>query len=83
MMIIVEVKVPLMGKKYDFQIDEKVPLCRITEEIAEIICQKEQYIFEGNRGRLLMWDARNKKRLNPENSASENGLKTGSVLILA
>lgn len=83
MMIIVEIKIPLMGKEYDFQIDENVPLCEIKEEIAEIICQKEQYTLEGDTERLLMWEAQTKRRLNLNYSALKNGLKTGSVLILA
>ena len=41
-MIILEVEIPIMGKRYDFQIDEYVPLGEVKKEITDMICRKEQ-----------------------------------------
>ena len=35
-MIIVEIEVPVMGKRYDFQMDEDVSLHEVKKEIVEI-----------------------------------------------
>ena len=48
-MIILEVEIPIMGKRYDFQIDEHVPLCEVKKEIAEMICRKNSAPFRGIR----------------------------------
>lgn len=81
-MIIIEIEVPMMGKQYDFQIDENIPLYNVKEEIMEIICQQEQCKNTGNKQRLLMWNLQNGSPLKQENSARENGLMTGSRILL-
>lgn len=80
-MIIVEIEVPIMGKRYDFQIDESVPLCEVKEEIAEMICRKEQCALQGNLQRMLIW-GQDGRRLSQEDSAQENGLRTGSRIMI-
>lgn len=81
-MITVEIEVPVTGKKYDFRIDENVPLFQVKEEIVEMICQKEQCNLSGNPDRLMMWNGENRKQLEQEMSAQESGLLTGSRLLL-
>ncbi len=81
-MIIVDIEVPMLGRSFDFQIDENIPLNEVKEEITEMICRKEQCELKGDRGRLLLWDARTGRRLIREYSAEENGLVTGSRIIL-
>lgn len=81
-MIIIEVEVPMMGKQYDFQIDENVPLSEVMEEAAEMICQKEQCPVQGDTRRMLMWNAQNHVQLLKEQTASENGLRTGSRILM-
>ena len=80
-MIIVEIKVPALDKIYDFQLEEDIPLGEVRKEIAEIICRKEQISLEGNEEELLMWNANGQKLL-LENTAYENGLKTGDCILL-
>ena len=80
-MIIVEIKVPALDKIYDFQLEEDIPLGEVCKEIAEIICRKEQILLEGNEEELLMWNA-NGQQLLLENTAYENGLKTGDCILL-
>lgn len=81
-MIIVDIEVPVMGKRYDFQIDEHVPLYEVKEEISEMICQKEQCPLSGNKDRILLWNAQNGRKLELERTAQENGLLTGSRILL-
>ena len=80
-MIIVEIEVPVMGKKYDFQIDENVPLYEVKEEIAEMICRKEQCQIKGDLKRMLIW-TQSGRELSQMRSARENGLRTGSQILL-
>lgn len=81
-MIIVDVDVPMLGKRYDFQIDENLPLGEVKGEITEMICRKEQCMLKGDAGRLLMWNAQIGKRLMEDKTAWEMGLVTGSRLLL-
>ena len=40
-MILTDVYVPSVDKIYDFQLNEKVPVSTVIEEITEMISQKE------------------------------------------
>ena len=48
-MILVDVEVPVMGKTYDVQIDETVPVKEIAGQIRDMICLQEQCVFLGGR----------------------------------
>ena len=51
-MIIVDVIVPSIGRKYNFSLDEETSVALLTEEIAEAICQKENCILDGEKEKL-------------------------------
>lgn len=80
-MIIVEIEVPIMGKRYDFQIDENVPLYEVKEEITDMICRKEQCTLKGDLRRMLIW-TQDGREISQECSAQENGLRTGNQIML-
>ena len=80
-MIIVDIEVPMLGKKYDFQIDEHVRLGDVKIEIIDMICRKEQYMVKGNMERLLIWNKETGMRLSEKYTAQEVGLVTGSCLL--
>ncbi len=82
-MIIINVEIPIMGKDYDFQIDENVPLYEAQEEIAEMICRRQQCRMNGQEHRLILWDKKRNLMLRREGTALENGLETGSELLMA
>ena len=82
-MIIIKVEVPMMGREYDFQIDETVPIYEVQEEITEMICRRQQCRLDGLEHRLLLWDRKRGLLLRREDSALDNGLETGSELLLA
>lgn len=81
-MIIVEIEIPMIGKKYDFQIQEDIPLYDVKEEITEMICRKEQYPLAGKTEQLLMYVPETGQRLNLAETALHNGLRTGSRVLL-
>ena len=82
-MIIVKVEVPIMGQEFDFQIDENIPVYEIQAEIADMICRRVQCGMDGEDNKLLLWDKKRSLMLNREKTAFENGLETGSELLLA
>jgi hypothetical protein len=81
-MIIVNVDVPILGQTLDFQMDENIPIYEVQEEIVDIICRKNSCELIGEEQRLLLWDAERSILLQREKSGSENGLRSGSHLIL-
>ena len=82
-MIIIKVEVPIMGQEYDFQIDETVPIYEVQEESTEMICRLQQCRLDGMEHRLILWDRKRNLMLRREGSARDNGLETGSELLLA
>lgn len=48
-MIVAEIYVPVFDASYDFKLDENVPTGVVIEEIASVICQKEQCEIGGDK----------------------------------
>lgn len=40
-MIMVDIQVPSVGRNYNFQLDEQVPVSSLIMEITEMVCQKK------------------------------------------
>ena len=55
----------------------------VQAEIAEMICRRVQCGMDGEDYKLLLWDKKRSLMLNREKTAFENGLETGSELMLA
>lgn len=82
-MIIVTVDVPMMEVSYDFQIDEDVPLGIVRNELADMIARNSQCGIDGRTTELMIWDKRRSVLLDMERTGYENGLETGSELVMA
>ena len=82
-MIIVNVDVPMLGETLDFQIDENTPVYEVQEEMIDIICRKNSCELIGDEQRMLLWEAGNGRLLERKKTGAENGLISGSHLILA
>lgn len=82
-MIIVNIQIPVMGKSYDFQMDENVPLCDACEEIVDMICRRNQCELRGDEKECMLWDAERGAVLPMDKTPLVSGLQTGSRLILA
>lgn len=62
-MVLVDIYVPILGKIYDFQLNEHIPIGSVVDEIAEMIEQKEHIVDDaGSRGfdQLQLWNRKTK-----------------------
>lgn len=82
-MIIITVKIPVMEISCDFQIDEDVPLCIVRNEIADMVCRRNQCAVRGDVDDLICWDSQRKILLDMNRTGYENGLETGSEMVIA
>ena len=80
-MIIVDVVVPSIGRKYNFSLDEETSVALLTEEIAEAICQKENCILDGEKEKLNLCSMELEKVLSPDSTLEQNGITNGSQLM--
>jgi len=81
-MILVDVYVPSIDKSYDFQFDENAYVNTITEEIGELIGQKEHSRVVGNIEQLILC-SRTTGIVLPRNlTLNQCKIKTGDSLIL-
>ena len=81
-MIIVDVIVPSIGRKYNFRLDEETSVALLTEEIAEAICQKENCILDGEKEKLNLCSMELEKVLSPDSTLEQNRITNGSQLML-
>lgn len=81
-MVIVDVVVPSIGRKYNFSLDEAISVTLLTEEIAEAICQKENCILDGEKEKLNLCSLELEKVLPPDSTLEQNGITNGSQLML-
>lgn len=81
-MLQVDIEVPVMGRTYEFQIDENLTVGTITMRVASAICIKEQCMHSGNEKNFMLWDKERKICLLPEKTVSEMGVAAGSSLLL-
>ncbi len=81
-MITVDISVPVIGKTYDFSVDENTKTEIITEEIIDIIIQKEAYAIK-DVPQVYLFFADKRTVLNPGKTLKLNGVDNGDKLILA
>lgn len=81
-MILVDVEVPSVGRKYQFNLDEQSGVETLITEMAEVICQKEQCRLLGNIAELSLCAGSRKKILDKGKSLSEQGVENADWLIL-
>ena len=78
----VDVLVPSVGRKYNFNLDETAKISELTAEIAEVICQKESCALDGKAEELNLCSISQEEILSPEASLSQYGITYGSELML-
>ena len=62
-MIVAEIYVPVLDASYDFKLDENVPTGVVIEEIASVICQKEQCEIGGDKTQFMLFKVENRQSL--------------------
>lgn len=81
-MIMVEVQVPAVGRRYDFELEESVPVELLISEMAEVFCQKEHLQMGHAAGTLNLYRKSTSTRLNRSGTLQQNGICGGQQLIL-
>lgn len=82
-MVIVDVEVVSLGRKYNFSLEEEAPISVLIAELCEIICQKENCIMGDEESRMILSSVETGSVMDPSLTLSEYGIRNGSSLILA
>lgn len=78
----VEVIVPVLGKEYEFLLDDNTIVSVAVDEIVSVICEKEQCESEIKPGELMLFHMPSRSKLIGNLSLYENGVISGDRLIL-
>ena len=78
-MIIVDVEVPSIERKYQFSLEEQVP---VETVIAEVICQKEQCSLKGDAGDLFLCSKESRRILDRRATLAQQGILNADRLLL-
>lgn len=81
-MILVDIYVLAVGSRYDFQLDENVPVCTVIEEVSELIGQKEHCHIAGDISKLMLCSEKSHQILYGSYSLEECDILTGDSLFL-
>lgn len=80
-MIYVDVFVPVINKVYDFILDENATVGVLTDEIVEIITQREQCVFSGRVDEIMLCLEETATIMPKNRTLFECGVHTGSRII--
>lgn len=80
-MIIIDVYVPVIGKSYDFSLDENTSVETITEDIIDLIIQSEGYSITETE-EIRLFSSIKKEMLPPKWTFFECGIDNGDTLLL-
>ncbi|MBE6734025.1 MAG: hypothetical protein E7563_01615 [Ruminococcaceae bacterium] len=81
-MIIVEISVPYIDKKYEFKLNEDIPVSVIIEELCSVISEKEQCPVTGGKDKLMLFNVDRGVALSGERTLYESNISVGDSLIL-
>jgi uncharacterized ubiquitin-like protein YukD len=80
-LILVDINVPVVGKTYDFQLDENAYIYDLLEEISEMIATSEQMEMVRTDSQMMLCSYESHRILPQDMTLSECGIKTGNRLI--
>lgn len=81
-MILVDIYVPVLNKRYDFKLDEHAYISHIAEEVGELIILKENSASKQQLQDLLLCDYQRRQVLPYDQTLDQNGIRSGSRLVL-
>ncbi|WP_455713944.1 hypothetical protein [Anaerosporobacter sp.] len=81
-MIQMDLYVPSLNKKYNFNLNETALIGTIMDELTEMICQKEQCTLCGEVSELMLISIDKKEVLQRQQTLEQYGIMTGSRLML-
>ncbi len=81
-MLLLEIKVPALCGRYDFELEESASIEVLIQEIVAVICQKEHcQCFESSQGHWL-YSQELERQLVPSEVLGTCGVRNGQSLIL-
>lgn len=81
-MLLMEVRVPALCGRYDFELEESASVEVLIQEIVAVICQKERcQCFAGDQG-LRLYSQELERQLLPDEILGTSGVRNGQSLIL-
>ncbi len=80
-MIITEIYAPALDEQDDYELDENVPVNRIIEGLAEILCKKTKSTVPENYGDFMLCSMDEERVLDRRKTLYENGIRDGSRLL--
>ncbi len=81
-MIIVEIYVPYIDKRYEFRLNEDVAISVVVDEVCSIISEKEQRALPGVDKSMVLFHVGRGIALSGEKSLYESNVDTGDKLFL-
>lgn len=81
-MIMVDVKVPSIGRTYNFSLEENTEIATLIAEIVEVICQKESCHLMGNAEQIALCSLDQEQILPHGNTLRQCGIHDGCRLLL-
>ena len=81
-MLQVDLYVPSLNKKYNFNLNETTQVGTIMDELTEMICQKEQCNICGELGDLMLVSIEKQEVLEKQATLIQYGITTGNRLML-
>lgn len=81
-MILVEIEVPVLEKRYDFKLDVEEKVGELIKEMLRIICQSEHCVLQEKSHPFLLGDLERHILFHPERRLEDYEVETGSRLVL-
>lgn len=81
-MIEVDIKVPYLGRTYDFSLDETMPISTVISDIVSEICANERWDLPSAQNELGLYLLAQKRPLAISSTLQSEGIHTGQALIL-
>lgn len=79
-MILVEVQVPVLNRRYDFELDEESLVADLTEMVAELIREKEE--LTGKTEKYCFYVLEQERILREDETLEQQGVRNGNILYL-
>ena len=81
-MLLLEVKVPALCGRYDFELEERASVEVLIQEIIAVICQKERCDCYQDGQELRLYSQEMERQLSPSEILGTCGVQNGQSLIL-
>jgi len=81
-MLLLEVKVPALCGRYDFELEESARIEVLIQEIVAVICQTEHCQYNKGVQPLRLYSQELERQLLPEEILGTCGVRSGQSLVL-